>query len=238
MHGGRCAGCLGSIPFARSAAKCHECGTTAHIKCSQELPSTCGLPMQFAEHLSKGRTTHSPEKRTSSSSDPRHVLQGWLKMPKSDKSFWESCYISLEKEAVLVYSCEPSSSTQPQARVSLTQPGCSTTVMSTVPRSELPNTTSVDLPYILKVEIRAKTAQGPSETLYLMTTNFEEKQTWVTALESVVAQLAKEEGNGGAEEEYIQADCLLALDQPSPLDVNTMVFLNQAVSGNLDNRNI
>lgn len=82
MHGGRCAGCLGSIPFARSAAKCQECDTTAHIKCSQELPSTCGLPMQFAEHLSKGRPAHSPEKRPSSWADSPNVLQGWLKMPR------------------------------------------------------------------------------------------------------------------------------------------------------------
>lgn len=228
MHGARCAGCLGSIPFARSAAKCQECGTTAHIKCSQELPSTCGLPMQFAEHLSKGRPTHSPEKRPSSWAESPNVLQGWLKMPRSDKSCWESCYICLEKETVLVYDKEPSSNTQARARVCLTRPGCTTTVMSTVPRSELPNTSSVDLPYILKVEIRAKTAAGPSDTLYLMTTNFEEKQTWVTALESVVAQLSKEDGNGCADEEYIQVDCLLALDQPSPLDVNTMVYLGQA----------
>ena len=40
-----------------------------------------------------------------------------------------------------------------------------------------------------QVEIRAKTAGGSSDMLYLMTTNFEEKQTWVTALESVVAQV-------------------------------------------------
>ena len=48
---------------------------------------------------------------------------------------------------------------------------------------------------------------------------------------SSVPQLSKEEGSGGADEDYIQADCLLALDQPSPLDVNTIVFLGQAVSG-------
>ncbi|XP_045137030.1 citron rho-interacting kinase-like [Portunus trituberculatus] len=230
MHGGRCAGCLGSIPFARSAAKCQECGKTAHIKCSQKLPPTCGLPVQFAQHLSKDRTPNSPEKGPSSSNNPHCVMEGWLKMPRSEKSCWDSCYISLEKDAVLVYDSEPSSTTQPRARVSLNRVGCSTTVMSTVPRSELPTTSSVDLPYILKVEIRAKTAGGSSDMLYLMTTNFEEKQNWVTALESVVAQLSKGEGSGGADEEYIQADCLLTLDQPSTLDVNTIVFLGQATA--------
>lgn len=32
MQAGRCAGCLGSIPFARNAARCQECGVTAHNK--------------------------------------------------------------------------------------------------------------------------------------------------------------------------------------------------------------
>lgn len=43
---------------------------------------------------------------------------------------------------------------------------------------------------MFQIEIRAKTAAGHSNTLYFMTTNFEEKQSWVSALEGVLAQVS------------------------------------------------
>ncbi|KAG7169946.1 Citron Rho-interacting kinase-like [Homarus americanus] len=204
MRAARCAGCLDSIPFARNGARCHECGIIAHNKCSQELPSTCGLPVQFAEHYSRGWTSDSPLKMRGSQSDSDILIQGWLKMPRSGKACWESCFVRLEEEEIMVFDHEPSNGMQPQSRTKLSRPGCLTAIMSAVPRSELPNTSNVDLPYVLKIEIRAKNMNENSDTLYLMTTNFEEKQSWVSALEGVVAQLPKEDGNNINQTDYIQ----------------------------------
>ncbi|XP_042220516.1 citron rho-interacting kinase-like [Homarus americanus] len=230
MRAARCAGCLDSIPFARNGARCHECGIIAHNKCSQELPSTCGLPVQFAEHYSRGWTSDSPLKMRGSQSDSDILIQGWLKMPRSGKACWESCFVRLEEEEIMVFDHEPSNGMQPQSRTKLSRPGCLTAIMSAVPRSELPNTSNVDLPYVLKIEIRAKNMNENSDTLYLMTTNFEEKQSWVSALEGVVAQLPKEDGNNINQTDYIQVDTLLSMDNPNPLDVNTLVYLNKTTA--------
>lgn len=53
-----------------------------------------------------------------------------------------------------MYDHEPSAGMQPRSKIGLSRPGCITTVMSAVPRSELPNTSSVDLPYVLKVSFQ------------------------------------------------------------------------------------
>ncbi|XP_042883993.1 citron rho-interacting kinase-like isoform X1 [Penaeus japonicus] len=246
MRAIRCAGCLDSIPFARNASKCQECGIIAHNKCCMELPSTCGLPVQFAEHYARGWSSDSPVKSHGSQSSQKCVIQGLLKMPKSGKACWESRFVSLEQEEILIYDHEPSSGMQPRSKISLSRPGCITTVMSAVPRSELPNTSSVDLPYVLKIEIRAKTASGHSDTLYFMTTNFEEKQSWVSALEGVLAQFndnttcayifsPDERLNKGEVEDSsltacIQENTLLSLDSPNPLDINIIVYLNKTTA--------
>ncbi|XP_063605169.1 citron rho-interacting kinase-like [Penaeus indicus] len=230
MRAIRCAGCLDSIPFARNASKCQECGIIAHNKCCMELPSTCGLPVQFAEHYARGWSSDSPVKSQGSHSSQKCVIQGWLKMPKSGKACWESRYVSLEQEEILMYDHEPSAGMQPRSKISLSRPGCITTVMSAVPRSELPNTSSVDLPYVLKIEIRAKTASGHSDTLYFMTTNFEEKQSWVSALEGVLAQMNKGEVEDNSLTACIQENTLLSLDGPSPLDINIIVYLNKTTA--------
>lgn len=230
MRAIRCAGCLDSIPFARNASKCQECGIIAHNKCCMELPSTCGLPVQFAEHYARGWSSDSPIKSQGSQSSQKCVIQGWLKMPKSGKACWESCFVSLEQEEILMYDHEPSTGMQPRSKISLSRPGCITTIMSAVPRSELPNTSIVDLPYILKIEIRAKTASGHSNTLYFMTTNFEEKQSWVSALEGVLAQMNKGEVEDSSLTACIQENTLLSLDGPSPLDINIIVYLNKTTA--------
>ncbi|KAK8723357.1 hypothetical protein OTU49_011677 [Cherax quadricarinatus] len=227
MRAVRCVGCLESIPFARNAARCCECGTIAHIKCSQELPSTCGLPVQFAEHYSKGWTSDSPEKMAGSLSDSGVLLEGWLKMPRAGKACWESRFVRLKKEDVLVYDSEPRAGTEPQIIVKLSQPDCLTRVMSAVPRSELPSISSVDLPYILKIEIRSKDAPRQLESHYFMTTNFEEKQLWASALDSIVAQLLKKTGEEDNQADYIHLNTLLSMENPNPLDVNTLVYLNK-----------
>ncbi|KAK4323358.1 hypothetical protein Pmani_005912 [Petrolisthes manimaculis] len=229
MQAGRCAGCLGSIPFARNAARCQECGVTAHNKCSLELPSTCGLPVQLAEHYSSGWTSDSPVRLPASSTVPSHqpmtTLQGWLKIPKTGKTCWECHYVKLEGDEVLVFDDEPEGNIKPTARLHLAQSGSSTSVISAVPKSELPNTSNVDLPYVLKIEIRASSVSGHSETLFLMTTNFEEKQQWVSTLETTIAKLPRESGKTSSKNEHIQTMCVLTLDNPSAIHPNTIVHI-------------
>ena len=65
--------------------------------------------------------------------------------------------------------------------------------MSAVPRSEIPATSSVDLPYVLKVDlVRGGYQQHTLDRVYLMTTNCEHKQRWVGALEHTLHQVGEE----------------------------------------------
>lgn len=70
---------------------------------------------------------------------------------RAGKTCWESHYVKLEGNEVLLFDDEPEGNTKPTAQLRLAQPGSSTTVISAVPKSELPNTSNVDLPYVLKV---------------------------------------------------------------------------------------
>ena len=57
----------------------------------------------------------------------------------------------VDKDELLIYDHEPTEGLQPRSKFSLNRPDATTTIMSAVPRSELPNTSNVDLPYVLKV---------------------------------------------------------------------------------------
>ncbi|KAK7071774.1 hypothetical protein SK128_024513, partial [Halocaridina rubra] len=227
MRAVRCSGCLDSIPFARNAAKCQECNIVAHTKCSAAIPSTCGLPVQFAEHYSKGWTSESPRVSDTTRTEQQQPIQGWVKIPKPGKACWESCFIRGEKEEILIYDQEPVSGLQPKSRFRLSCPNAVTTVVSAVPKSELPDTSNVDLPYVLKVAVSARKVNGHSNSLYIMTTNFEEKQSWVMALESIVAELPNNEGDGEFQKEQIQLKVLMTSTNPVSLDVNTIAFINE-----------
>ncbi|XP_045599128.2 citron rho-interacting kinase [Procambarus clarkii] len=219
MRATRCAGCTESIPFARNAARCFECGIIAHNKCSQELQSSCG----HAERYSK--TADSPGKKRGTQPNSDILIQGWLKMPRAGKACWESHFVRLEKEELLVYDHVPSSGMEPRSRIQLCQPGCMTRVMSAVPRSELPNTSLVDLPYVLKIEIRASAAARQLNSVYLMTTNFEEKKLWASALDNIIDEIIKKDGDSQAD--YIELNTLLAMSSPNLLDINSLVYLNK-----------
>lgn len=72
-------------------------------------------------------------------------------LSRSGKTCWESQFVRLEKEEILVFDQEPSVGGQPRSKTHLSQPNCCISVMAAVPKSELPNTSNVDLPYVFKV---------------------------------------------------------------------------------------
>ncbi|XP_066953798.1 citron rho-interacting kinase-like [Macrobrachium rosenbergii] len=226
MRAARCSGCMGSIPFARNAAKCQECGIVAHSKCSTAIPSTCGLPIEFAEHYSGGWTTDSPQRSSNPEADQYYVMQGWVKIPRPGKACWDSRYVCVEKDELLIFDQELTGGIQPLSKFSLNRPDGSATIISAVPRSEQPNTSSVDLPYVLKIEISAKKPSDQSDSLYLMTTNFEEKQSWVMALEGIVAQLPKSEVDS-SQKERVHLDVLYSSNNPVSLDVNSLIYITE-----------
>ncbi|XP_076037346.1 citron rho-interacting kinase sticky [Oratosquilla oratoria] len=223
-HSNKCAGCMDRIPFGRSAMRCRECGIVAHKKCSEELPSTCGLPSPYAHHYAQKLGTKSPLK--SSPVEPSIQVQGWLKVPKSGKGSWELRFGRLEGEELCVYDHEPSSKDslplQPRNRINLKKN--QTNVISTVPHSELPNTASVDQPYVLKIVHQEP--KGPSETHYLMTTNFEEKQMWITALESLIAQVNEEEEKESADKGALTSAVMMSMSTTQSLDVRSLVHVD------------
>ncbi|CAL4077327.1 unnamed protein product, partial [Meganyctiphanes norvegica] len=227
MKASKCSGCLDSIPFARNASKCMECGITAHTKCADELPSTCGLPIAYAEHYSSAWNAKSPIKYSQSYGIENNTqLYSWLKIPKQGKAVWENRFVRLEGSDVCIYEVEPPSGMEPVKTINLSQPGHCTSIVSAVQISELPNFASSDLPYVLKINIRAKTSQGTSDVIYLKTNNFEEKQKWVVALEAVASTNNEDEAMDGGINEQIEIKSILTLDGPSPLDVKTVVYLD------------
>lgn len=52
MRSGKCAACLDTIQFGKRAAICNECHIITHLKCSLLVPPNCGLPGDFAKHMS------------------------------------------------------------------------------------------------------------------------------------------------------------------------------------------
>lgn len=228
MKASKCSGCLDSIPFARNASKCMECGVTAHSKCADELPSTCGLPIAYAEHYSSAWNAKSPIKYSQSYGvESNTQLHAWLRIPKQGKAVWENRFVRLEGSDVCIYEVEPPSGMDPVKKIDLSQAGHCTSIVSAVQISELPNFASSDLPYVLKINIRAKTSQGTSDVFYFKTNNFEEKQKWVEALEVLASPNSEDETmDGEINNEQIELKSILKLDGPSPLDVKTVVYLD------------
>lgn len=117
-------------------------------------------------------------------------------MVRSAKACWEFCFARLLSSGeVLIFDHEPSDCSgpdspdlKPRRTVNLKVDSSRIEVVSTVPRSEIPATSSVDLPYVLKVDV-LRGYQQSVERLYFMTTNFEQKQRWVAALEHTLCQV-------------------------------------------------
>lgn len=63
-----------------------ECGLVCHVKCSPNLPHTCGLPSQFVEHFSE--TLHEQKSDINKNSKTQSTTklggrrEGWLRVPR------------------------------------------------------------------------------------------------------------------------------------------------------------
>ncbi|EDV23578.1 uncharacterized protein TRIADDRAFT_27763 [Trichoplax adhaerens] len=193
-----CSVCLHSIHFGRQVAKCTECQTTCHVKCSPALPHNCGLPLELLEHLTvdinnnnNNNKTDTDKKHTikqqqSSLSIAGHKLQGWMKVkrPGSTKKNWENRWIVLAEDRIALYNKERDES--PLEEFSLILKNSETVINAEVNSVELSSVASTDRPFIIGIEIRPITACWPSQIMYLMASNFTEKQRWVKALEHLI----------------------------------------------------
>ncbi|XP_018010622.1 citron Rho-interacting kinase [Hyalella azteca] len=233
---GRCSGCLSSVPRGRFAYRCSHCGAVAHKHCTTGVPATCGLPQQLAQHFTHNTQT------------AKVLHEGWVKIPKASKACWEFCFTRLLSNGdLLVFDHEPSdagdcslaappscnaptsaagvSELQPTSTISLCVPNCRLEVVSAVPRSEIPATSTVDLPYVFKVDV-LRGYQQSIERLYLMTSNFEQKQRWVAALEHVAQQCGDSVSVTG--DSNVRVLPLLQLPASS-LTPNTLIFIHDDV---------
>ncbi|KAF2355990.1 Protein kinase C-like phorbol ester/diacylglycerol-binding domain [Trinorchestia longiramus] len=246
VQGGRCSGCLSSVPRGRFAYRCSHCSLLAHKHCCPGVPPTCGLPQELAMHFA------AEQEGSGSSTAASVVHEGWVKIPKASKACWEFCFARLLSSGdLLVFDHEPSDAgdcslttpssalpaahapeLQPTSTICLCPVSCRTEVISAVPRSEIPATSTIDLPYVLKVDV-VRGYQQSVQRLYIMTTNFEQKQRWVAALELTVKRCSDvvsitDDGTG-----RVQVQHLLQLHaaasaghEPSP---NSVIFIDPSV---------
>ncbi|XP_062854955.1 citron Rho-interacting kinase isoform X2 [Trichomycterus rosablanca] len=234
MRAAKCTVCLDTVHFARQAATCIECHALCHPKCSPYLPATCGIPTEYALHLSEALCR---EKSSSSGlqlkdSGGHMRLEGWMKQPRNGKrgQGWERKYVVLEGNKVLTYEIEPrEESVKPVDEFDLCVSDGEVIVHSAVGGSELTNTAKSDVPFVLKLESLPFTSCWPAQTLYLMSSGFTEKQRWVAVLEAIVASArgAREKAEADAK---LLGNSLLKLEGDDRLDINcTLPFTDQIV---------
>ncbi|XP_059174276.1 citron Rho-interacting kinase-like isoform X6 [Physella acuta] len=182
----KCGLCLGTVHFVRQASKCQECGMVVHPKCSSSVPSTCGLPTEYVRHFElMMRQIYRDETGRETDIDRSAVkMEGWLKVPRVGKSGWENRYCILEGTWLSLYLDEQDSN--PVDSFDLNPIDADVSVHCAVTSAELSNTASTDLHYVLRLDQDPLTTCWPGRYLYLMTTNFQEKQRWVASLEAIV----------------------------------------------------
>ncbi|XP_072538066.1 citron Rho-interacting kinase isoform X2 [Salminus brasiliensis] len=233
MRAAKCTVCLDIVHFGRQAATCIECHALCHPKCSPYLPATCGVPTEYALHLSealcreKGSSSGLQLKDTSG-----HMrLEGWMKQPRNGKrgQGWERKYVVLEGNKVLTYEAEPrEESVKPVDEFDLCVADGEVVVHSAVGGSELTNTTKSDVPFVLKLESVPHASCWPAQTLYLMSSGFPEKQRWVAVLEAIVASArgAREKAEADAK---LLGNSLLKLEGDDRLDINCTLPLTDQI---------
>ncbi|TRY60554.1 hypothetical protein DNTS_026969 [Danionella cerebrum] len=208
MRAARCTVCLDTVHFGRQAATCIECHALCHPKCSPYLPATCGVPTEYALHLSEALCREKGSSSGLKDAAGHMRLEGWLKQPRNGKrgQGWERKYVVLDGYKVITYETEPRDgqfhhsflpdkrlavlrleSVKPLDEFDLCLSDGEVMVHSAVGSSELPNTAKTDVPYALKLESSPQSPCWPGQTLYLMTSGFPEKQRWVAVLEAIVA---------------------------------------------------
>uniref|UniRef100_A0A671RUV9 Citron Rho-interacting kinase-like n=1 Tax=Sinocyclocheilus anshuiensis TaxID=1608454 RepID=A0A671RUV9_9TELE len=240
MRAARCTVCLDTVHFGRQAATCIECHALCHPKCSPYLPATCGVPTEYALHLSEALCQEKGSTSGLKDVGGHMRLEGWLKQPRNGKrgQGWERKYVVLDGCKVITYETEPrDESVKPLDEFELCLSDGDVTVHSAVSASELPNTAKTDVPYVLKLESSPQSTCWPGQTLYLMTSGFSEKQRWVAVLEAIVASSrgAREKAEADAVSLFLLTstkllgNSLLKLEGDDRLDINCTLPLTDQI---------
>ncbi|RXN20952.1 citron Rho-interacting kinase-like isoform X1 [Labeo rohita] len=257
MRAARCTVCLDTVHFGRQAATCigtdlmltlskyiitilksrdvpiklFQCHALCHPKCSPYLPATCGVPTEYALHLSEALCREKGSTSGLKDVGGHMRLEGWLKQPRNGKrgQGWERKYVVLDGYKVITYETEPrDESVKPLDEFELCLSDGDVTVHSAVGASELPNTAKTDVQYVLKLESSPQSTCWPGQTLYLMTSGFSEKQRWVAVLEAIVASSrgAREKAEADAK---LLGNSLLKLEGDDRLDINCTLPLTDQI---------
>ncbi|KAK7479958.1 hypothetical protein BaRGS_00028785 [Batillaria attramentaria] len=183
----KCGLCLGSVHFVKQASKCEECGLVVHPKCASSVPATCGLPTEYVRYFAD-MMSQIEEAEARSLPEPVSIkMEGWLKVPRTGKPGWEKRWVELD--GLMPHAVQRRHRRQPCRHLRPVHPRC---------RSERPlsghggraDQHSVsDLYYVLRLDQDPLTTCWPGRYLYLMTTNFSEKQRWVASLEAATPQM-------------------------------------------------
>uniref|UniRef100_A0A8C2BKZ2 Citron rho-interacting serine/threonine kinase b n=1 Tax=Cyprinus carpio TaxID=7962 RepID=A0A8C2BKZ2_CYPCA len=241
MRAARCTVCLDTVHFGRQAATCIECHALCHPKCSPYLPATCGVPTEYALHLSEALCREKGSNSGLKDVGGHMRLEGWLKQPRNGKrgQGWERKYVVLDGYKVITYETEPrDESVKALDEFELCLSDGDVTVHSAVGAFELPNTAKTDVPYALKLESSPQSTCWPGQTLYLMTSGFSEKQRWVAVLEAIVASSrgAREKAEADAvcfflpvQRDKLLGNSLLKLEGDDRLDINCTLPLTDQI---------
>ncbi|XP_063049678.1 citron Rho-interacting kinase [Engraulis encrasicolus] len=239
MRAAKCNVCLDTVHFGRQAATCIECHALCHPKCSAYLPSSCGLPSEYALLYSEALCRDKNPSSSSSSSglkDPNTGalrLEAWMKMPRNGKrgQGWERKYVMLEGTKVVIYEMEPrEESIKPVDEFELCISDGDVMVHGAVGASELPNTSKSDMALVLKLESHPypHTAGWPGQTLYLMASSFPDKQRWVAVTEATVAGARSSREKAEADAKLL-GNSLLKLEGDDRLDINCTLPLTDQI---------
>ncbi|XP_065104344.1 citron Rho-interacting kinase isoform X2 [Paramisgurnus dabryanus] len=231
MRAARCTVCLDTVHFGRQAATCIECHALCHPKCSPYLPAACGVPTEYALHLSEALCREKGSTSALKDAGGHMRLEGWMKQPRNGKrgQGWERKYVVVDSYKVITYETEPrDESVKALDEFELCVSDGEVTVHSAVGASELPNTSKSDVPFVLKLESSPQSTCWPGQTLYLMASSFSEKQRWVAVLEAIVASSrgAREKAEADAK---LLGNSLLKLEGDDRLDINCTLPLTDQV---------
>ncbi|XP_017558301.1 citron Rho-interacting kinase isoform X1 [Pygocentrus nattereri] len=232
MRAAKCTVCLDIVHFGRQAATCIECHALCHPKCSPYLPATCGVPTEYALHLSEALCREKGSSSGLALKESGHMrLEGWMKQFRNGKrgQGWERKYMVLEGNKILTYETEPrEESVKPVDEFDLYVTDGEVIIHSSVGGSELTNTTKSDVPYVLKLESVPHASCWPAQTLYLLSSGFPEKQRWVAVLEAIVASArgAREKAESDAK---LLGNSLLKLEGDDRLDINCTLPLTDQI---------
>ncbi|GFW95533.1 hypothetical protein TNCV_1722332 [Trichonephila clavipes] len=190
MRSTKCCACLDSIHFGRPLVKCQECLVTCHPKCASSLPSTCGLPSEFMQHFKSAVQDYASG---DSSKVQNGKPEGWIKIPKSNKQGWDRKYLRVINDTLYVFENADELNSEKASFVFEFGSGeAKMVVTSAVSATELPFAATSDLPYVLKLESFPYTTCWPQRCLYIMTSNFNDKQMWVSVLEHLAEKSLSE----------------------------------------------